>query len=102
MQIDPEALKVWVEASCAVQGVPVFVADPVIVSQVGSLVGAGVSAGAPAGARRLRASQVPDGDDSGVVEQAALLDRGVDGGAVQHGGHDRRLPLQIHRRPRLA
>ena len=102
MGVDPEALKAWVETSCALQGVPVFVADPVIMSRVGNLVGAGVPARAPAGARRDPASQIPDRADAGGAELAALGDRGIDGGVVQNGGHDRRLAFQVHRRPKLA
>lgn len=52
MGIDREALRAWVEQSCAVQGVAVFVADPSIVARVGSLLGSGGPAVAPTGASR--------------------------------------------------
>lgn len=102
MGLDLEALRAWVEASCALQGVAVFVADPLIVVQVGNLVGAGVPAVAPTGASGQPASQVPDGSDSVGVEQSTLFDRGVDGRIIQNGSNDGRLALEVHRRPKLA
>lgn len=99
MGLDLEALRAWVEASCALQGVSVFVADPLIVAQVGNLVGAGVPAVAPAGASGQPASQVPDGSDSVGVERATLFDRGVSGRVVHDGGDNGRLALEVHRRP---
>lgn len=52
MPLDLEAVRAWVERTCAAQGVPVFVADAVIVGRVGSLLGSGIPAVAPAGASR--------------------------------------------------
>ena len=43
MGIDREALQAWVEASCQLQGVAVFVQDPSIVARVGSLSPSGVT-----------------------------------------------------------
>ncbi len=49
MGLDVDAVRAWVERTCAEQGVPVFVADAALVGRVGSLLGAGGSAGAPKG-----------------------------------------------------
>lgn len=38
--LDVEALQAWVKQSCAVQGVPVHVTDPAVVSRLGVLLGA--------------------------------------------------------------
>jgi hypothetical protein len=39
MAVDREALRAWLEASCAAQGVSVLVSDPGTVAQVGVLLG---------------------------------------------------------------
>jgi hypothetical protein len=49
MVLDLDAVRAWVERTCAAQGVPVFVADAAIVGRVGSLLGSGVPAVAPKG-----------------------------------------------------
>lgn len=52
--IDRDALRAWVEASCAAQGVGVFVTDAGVVARVGSLFGGGALAQPPAGGERER------------------------------------------------
>lgn len=47
MGIDREALRAWLEASCAVQGVPVLVADAGVVAQLGVLLRGRDAAGQP-------------------------------------------------------
>lgn len=42
----------WVERSCALQGVPVFITDVVVVDRVRVLLGGRVPARTPAGVRR--------------------------------------------------
>lgn len=70
MPVDRDAVRAWLEASCAAQGVPVLVSDPGVISQVGVLVrGAPMGAGSREGAEPMGArSQAPGGDDSGGVE----------------------------------
>jgi hypothetical protein len=38
--VDMEAVRAWLVASCAAQGVPVHVTDPAMVSRLGVLLGA--------------------------------------------------------------
>lgn len=50
MPVDREALRAWVAASCAAQGVPVLVTDPGVIAAVGALVNErGPARGLPAG-----------------------------------------------------
>lgn len=49
MGVDLDAVRAWVERTCAAQGLPVFVADAAIVGRVGSLLGSGVPAVAQEG-----------------------------------------------------
>ena len=39
--VDLTALQVWVEASCAEQGVPVHISDPVALASIGRLLNVG-------------------------------------------------------------
>lgn len=91
-------LDAWVRRSCQAQGVPVKVTDPEVVRRVGVLLGA-TEAGPrlgrqPARGTARRRSEAPgrlhplgvQGPRSGVP--------GGDGGVVEHGGDDRRLPGQ--------
>lgn len=53
MPIDRDALRLWVEASCAAQGVQVQVTDPGVVAQVEALTGGrGAARRLPQGAQR--------------------------------------------------
>jgi hypothetical protein len=47
-----EEVENWVRASCAAQGVPVKVADPVLVGRIGALLGAGSGVRVAADVRR--------------------------------------------------
>ncbi|NYJ18882.1 hypothetical protein HNR05_000673 [Leifsonia psychrotolerans] len=49
MGLDLDAVRAWVERTCAAQGVPVFVADAAVVGRVGTLLGSGAPARAPEG-----------------------------------------------------
>lgn len=52
---DLEAVRAWLVASCAAQGVPVHVTDPALVAQLGVLLGAagGAARGTSGAAPRL-------------------------------------------------
>ncbi|TFD70564.1 hypothetical protein E3T38_04835 [Cryobacterium sp. Hb1] len=66
--IDRAALRAWLEATCAVQGVPVAVTDAGVVSRVGVLLRGRDVAGQPrSGDRNARLSQLPAGNDPVVV-----------------------------------
>lgn len=69
--VDMEAVRAWLVASCAVQGVPVHVTDPVVVARLGVLLG--VSGGRGGQPRRgaavaPEASADPSGCDAGWVQ----------------------------------
>lgn len=64
MGIDLDALRAWVEASCAAQGVPVAVTDSGTVSRVGVLLSGRNAAGrSRSDDRSTRRSQLPSGND---------------------------------------
>ncbi|TFB58963.1 hypothetical protein E3N94_04010 [Cryobacterium sp. Sr3] len=66
--IDRAALRAWLEATCALQGVPVAVTDIGVVSRVGVLLRGRDVAGLPrSGDRNARPSQLPAGKDPVVV-----------------------------------
>ena len=53
MAVDRVALRAWLEASCVAQGIPVVVADPGLLAQVGVLLrGRGAARKPPEGADR--------------------------------------------------
>jgi hypothetical protein len=100
--LNSEQLAQWVSASCAAQGVPVFVTDPTVVGRVGSLLGG--RPGAPARrasteeapGRRLQAPadvdagrvEVPDAGGGGRVDSDVVDDRANDcdlAGEIQIG-----------------
>jgi hypothetical protein len=68
-----EVIKVWVERSCAAQGLPVTVTDPAVLRQVGVLLGR---------------SRPPAHLDAVGVEAGPALDGGVDGDVVDEGADD--------------
>jgi hypothetical protein len=64
MGIDLIALRAWVEATCAAQGVPVAVTDGGTVFRVGVLLGGRGAAGrSRSDDRSARRSQLPSGND---------------------------------------
>lgn len=67
--IDRDALRAWVEATCAAQGVPVLVSDAAVIAQVGVLLTGGRPRGEPpaGGVARRAPSQSPGGDDPARV-----------------------------------
>jgi len=94
MAVDRDAVRAWLEASCAVQGVPVALTDASLVSQVSVLLGGRDGARRPpTGVERgTRRSQSPRGDNALRGEPMDSVDAGGDRGVVQHGTHDRVLP----------
>jgi hypothetical protein len=69
--VDLEAVRAWLVTSCAVQGVPVHVTDPAVVSRLGVLLGASGSRGGEprrGGAAIPEALAGPSGNDTGGVE----------------------------------
>jgi hypothetical protein len=97
MALDREALRTWLEASCAAQGVPVVVTDPVTIARVGVLLRDRDAAGQPpaGGDRSARTSQPPGGANPVRVHGVGVpaLSSG-DGGEVEHSGDNRRLTRQ--------
>ena len=103
MAIDREALRAWVAASCAAQGIEVLVSDPGVLARVGVLLGRRDAAGQPppGGDRGARRSQSPGGRDSTRVQSAAPRNAGADGGEVEHRADNGRLPGEVQRLPGL-
>lgn len=93
--IDRDALRVWLEQSCAVQGVPVVVSDSSAIARVGVLLrGRDAAEKPPLGASAApHQSQSPSRNDPTRVETdlPSGLAR-LDSGEVQNGGDNRRLP----------
>jgi hypothetical protein len=93
MVIDPEVMRVWLEDSCALQGVSVVVTDAGVVAQVGVLLRGRDAAGPrrEAGSAAPVSSVAPHGDDSERVERSASAGGGLDCGEVEDCADDRRL-----------
>jgi hypothetical protein len=73
LSVDMDAVRAWLVTSCAVQGIPVHVTDPAMVSRLGVLLGAsGDRGGKPRrGAAAIpEASVDPSGNDAGGVQGA--------------------------------
>lgn len=105
MRVDGERLRVWVEASCAAQGVPVFVADAVVIADALALVkGRDAAGGRPeGGTRSARPSHPPGGNDP--LGSEYLLhpgDSGKDGRVVKHGPYDGDLAVKVEGLPPVA
>jgi hypothetical protein len=113
-----EEVENWVRASCLAQGVPVKVADPVLVGRVGALLGVGSGVRAAADGRRAASGasapraaatadracglQLPDRLHPGGVQGARTGLAGADDGVVEQGGDDGDLPVEVERVPRSA
>jgi hypothetical protein len=113
-----EEVENWVRTTCAAQGVPVKVADPVLVGRVGALLGvdpgvraavdgrrAASEASAPrAGATAGRGGglQLPDRLHPRRVQGAGAGLPGADDGVVEQGSDDRDLSVEVQRVPRPA
>jgi hypothetical protein len=102
--VSRDQIRAWTEASCAAQGIPTLVTDPVTVAQVGALLG--VQADGPA--RRGSAeeplpvdSQPPVRNDAGRVEGPTALGHGVrmDLDVVENGADDRALTVEVEAGP---
>lgn len=98
-----EQIRVWTATSCAEQGLPVAITDPVVVDRVAVLLTGRARrngrARPPAGDDR---SQAPHGLDPVDVEAATVCGCGVDGGVVEDGGDDRGLAGEVEVLPRSA
>jgi hypothetical protein len=71
LRVDLEAVREWLVASCAAQGVPVHVTDPAVVSQLGALLGPSGDRGVlprRGGAATPEPSAGPGGNDAGRVQ----------------------------------
>ncbi len=105
MPVDSEAVRAWLELSCARQGVPVVVTDPGVVAVVGVLMGGRDAAREPpaGGARGTRRSQPPSGDYPARVQLPPTSPGpGVDPGEVQNGRDNCCLAGQVQPAPRVA
>ncbi len=102
-----DRLAAWVESSCAAQGVPARVTDPLVVSRVLVLLG-GAAAGPRAHARSASTrpdadwSQPPDGLHPVRGQGAGSLDTRSDDGVVEDRGDDGVLPGEVEGRPMSA
>jgi hypothetical protein len=102
-----DAVRSWVEASCAAQGVPVLVRDPAVVRQVGVLLAGRRAGGCTRGSASIRPAptclQPPDCLHPVRVEPAPADEGGrVDDDVVDHGLDDRDLPAQVQLGPARA
>jgi len=95
MPVDMQLLAAWVAASCAAQGVPVFVSDSGVLTRVQTPIGAGgVERGGSALAEpraARRPLQHPHRMDAPGVEP--VPGRRQDRGVIEHSADDRGLPL---------
>lgn len=69
--LDMDAVRAWLVESCEAQGVPVYVADPAVVSRLGVLLGATGGRGAQprrGGAATPEPLAGPGGNDAGRVQ----------------------------------
>ena len=93
MTVDLRAVRAWVEASCALQDIPVLVTDAGVVSQVRVLLAGRDAAGARgAGPAAPARSAAPHRDNPGRVHASGSLRAGVDSRVIQNGSDDRGLP----------
>ena len=97
----------WVDASCAAQGVPARVTDPLVLARVLVLLG-GEAAGPRAHARSASTrpdadrSQPPHGLHAVRVQGAGPEDSRADAGVVEDREHDGVLAGQVEARPLSA
>jgi hypothetical protein len=98
----PDAVRAWVDASCATQALPVKVTDGSVVARVAALLGAAPPAGgAPSGPPP--ASELPDGAEAAGIETVeAAAGRRSDDQVVEDSGDDRVLPGQGEGFPEAA
>ena len=85
----PDAARAWVEASCALQGLPIKVSDVFVLSQVAGLLGVPArpaAGGAPSGT--AGASGAPTGREPADVELVVAASAGGNDEVVEDGGDD--------------
>ena len=100
MSVDRDAVRSWLEASCAAQGIPVVVTDAGVVSQVRLLLAGRDAAGARgAGPAAPARSVAPRRNDPGRVHAAGSRNAGTDGGVVEYGSDNRGLSGQVQAGP---
>ena len=90
-----EVVQSWLERSCAAQGVPVRVTDPLTIARVAALLGCQ----APTRASQGRELQAPDRLDPSRVDVSRAGQAGSNDSVVQHRGDDGRLAGQAERVP---
>ena len=88
-QQNSEAVRAWVEVSCASQRLPVRLSEVGVLGQVAGLLGARTrpaAGGDPSGP--TPGSGTPDGREPGGVEAVVASSGGGDGDVVEDGGDD--------------
>jgi hypothetical protein len=98
MALTREQVVCWVERTCAEQGVPVYVSDPVTIAQVVTLLRGGTTERTRAergSTGRPARSDPPDGPHAGWVERSPGDLGLVDDGVVEDGLHDGGLPGEV-------
>lgn len=104
-RVSGDGVRAWVESTCAAQGVPVVVTDPVVLRRVGALL-TGIAGDVPRRASAEHApggrSQPPDRLHPVGVEHLRAGGAGEDDCMVEQGPHDGVLPVEVQGRPRTA
>lgn len=102
MGLTAEQIAAWVTASCAAQGVPVKVSDPVVIGQVRTLLtGAGSARLTRSGKRPpRRRSEPPDRPNPIGIEPPG--DGRTDDRVIEHRSDDRALAVEVQRCPLSA
>src|SRR4051794_31278988 len=99
--VSPDALRSWVERTCAEQGIEVAVTDPVTVRKVAALLGAapdGPRAHARSASTRpadVHLQVSPFGLDPVDVQRPRAGRAGQDRGVVDDGADDGVLPVEV-------
>lgn len=106
--VPQDAVRAWVERTCAEQGIDVAVTDPVTVRKVAALLGV-VSDGPRAHARSASTRPAdphlqvsPFGLDSVDVQGPRAGSAGQDRGVVENGSDDGVLPVEVEVSPLSA
>jgi len=92
MAVTFDAVREWVERSCAEQGVPVAVTDPATLGRIGVLLGG--AGAAPAGGAARPGLQPPQRTHAVRIEPSGGA-AGADHGVVEDRGDDGPLPVEV-------